>query len=46
MILFISFYLVISNVMKSTPKLELLLVIDVEDGDELFILQLHIRALN
>ena len=41
-----SCYLVIANVMQSTPKFDLFLVIDFEDGDELFILQLHIRALN
>ena len=39
-------YLILSNVMQSTPHLEFLLVIDCEDGDKLFILKLHVRALD
>ena len=38
-------YLILSDVMQSTPQLEFLLVIDCQDGNKLFILQLHIRTL-
>ena len=42
---FIRCYLILANVMQSAPQLEFLLVIDCQDGNKLFILQLHVRTL-
>ena len=41
-----NYYLILSNVVQSTPNLELLLVIDCEDGDKLSVLKLHVWALD